>query len=145
MVHAIYHKSKIGTATANEADRLRPSARSRGGTLFFEHRRIGSSGRQLDSGNFSNTIHSERRQSAQGEPRRTNAGGGLTMRTGIISILAFALCSPALALATDKPVVNNKMIVIPVQPGATSRRLAAAASSSGRMGRRSTCGPSAVA
>jgi hypothetical protein len=43
----------------------------------------------------------------------------MTVRTGIIPILAFAPCSQAPALATDKPVVNIKMIVIPVEPGAT--------------------------
>jgi hypothetical protein len=45
------------------------------------------------------------------------------MRTGIAPILAFALCSPALALAADKPVVNNKMIAIPIEPGATQQSL----------------------
>jgi hypothetical protein len=34
-------------------------------------------------------------------------------------ILAFALCAPSLALASDRPVVRDKMIVVPVQPGAT--------------------------
>jgi hypothetical protein len=42
---------------------------------------------------------------------------------GIMPIVAFAFCFPALALATDKPVVNNKMIVIPVEPGAMQQSL----------------------
>jgi hypothetical protein len=42
---------------------------------------------------------------------------------GVIPILAFAFCCPALALTTDKPVVNNKMIVIPVEPGAIQQPL----------------------
>jgi hypothetical protein len=45
------------------------------------------------------------------------------VKSGILPILVFAPCLQALTLAADKPVVSNKMIVVPVEPGATQQSL----------------------